>query len=164
MSSVPFEERASSLHLVREFLLALEQPESANATRAAQQFVRSARCIPPTFAIALALSHARRLLVPTLQSERLLERVSSIKSELAATQGLDISAEEQRQLLAQLQIVAARKRFAWGWQCPLSNVKRKSSHRVWSVSQDAVLVVLVGTCREILAKFQVSAASDASRP
>jgi hypothetical protein len=103
----------------------------------------------------------------TLQSERLLERVSSIKSELAATQGLDISAEEQRQLLAQLQIVAARKRFAWGSQCPLSTVKRKSSRRVWYVSQDVVLVVLLGTCREILAKFQVStdaAAPAASRP
>jgi hypothetical protein len=56
MSSVPFEERATPLPLVREFLLALEQPESANATRAAQQFVRS-RSLPSSHVCDRPLSH-----------------------------------------------------------------------------------------------------------
>ncbi len=119
MSSTPFEERATPLPLVRDFLLALEQPESADATRAAQQFVRlfsRSFCAPPAYSYAVLVRSniPFGILKFTLQTERLLERVASIKAELAATHGLDVSAEEQRQLLAQLQIVAARKRFDWG--------------------------------------------------
>jgi hypothetical protein len=96
----------------------------------------------------------------TLQTERLLERVASIKAELAATQGLDVSAEEQRQLLAQLQIVAARKRFEWrGAALSVESELGLFLSCTFHKNKSRLLCV---PCREILAKFQV--ASDAAAP